>query len=598
MKLYYNKRLKDPTYYAQITVRSGTKVSSRNIKCFGKHSELLQITEDPLAYCQEEIRRMDEEYRAGRVSLTLTTDFNEKVEHSEQASSSATWVNIGYFVLQDVMKRLQLKEFFRQKTADPETAGDWYTIDRFLTYRKVFASGREYAPWSDLTTYYEQPQFDNSQLLQFVDVLADHHLEYLSWLYQHCNVKFPKDAAYYYYDCSDFYLEWEQGQEKILDPVTGESLPGEHALGVKKSRPSGPVAEMGLLMDSRSIPITMCLRPENLPDTVMPLQEMVRQVEQESRLVYCGAGGPESRGFVQYRRMGGQLFVLTLSGRDLPDSLQEAVLQDSGYRNLSDDAPITLNEMKTFDRFRGENLDRYNDFACKVLPAPELAESGPDGGEPRLLVLFSRKRMEYQRRMRERQIQRAMELLHGDAGNTAEEESGEVLHYLKQVSSDEPDGAARYQLDRETIAEEEQWDGFYLVLTNLQDPEHDILHQCHLRFQVEKFFRIINANATKGSVQHLLEKGIQAHFLICYTALLVYRLLQVELENQGTAVTGKDLIHTLKNMNVINVHDVEYMALYKGSQALDALDQLTGLELDRKHYKLRELNGKIKNLLW
>ena len=83
MKLYYDKRLKDPTYYGQQGFRNGKKVTSKNVKKFGKHSELLKITDDPLAYVKEEIRKLNEEYRVGRVAFDLTADFNERVKHSD-----------------------------------------------------------------------------------------------------------------------------------------------------------------------------------------------------------------------------------------------------------------------------------------------------------------------------------------------------------------------------------------------------------------------------------------------------------------------------------------------------------------------------------
>ena len=109
MKLYYDKRLKDPTYYAQIGIRNGKKTTTRNVKNFGKHSQLLKITDDPEAYVREEIRKMNEEYRVGKVSFDLTADFNERVKHTDQEASCPTWVNIGYFVLQDLMRHLKLK---------------------------------------------------------------------------------------------------------------------------------------------------------------------------------------------------------------------------------------------------------------------------------------------------------------------------------------------------------------------------------------------------------------------------------------------------------------------------------------------------------
>ena len=108
MKLFYNKDSKDPTYYAQQGIRIGEKTTTRNVKIFGKHSELLKITDDPLTYVQEEIRKMNEEYRVGKVSYEIKADFNEKVKHTDDESSSATWLNIGYLHLQEIIKDLNL----------------------------------------------------------------------------------------------------------------------------------------------------------------------------------------------------------------------------------------------------------------------------------------------------------------------------------------------------------------------------------------------------------------------------------------------------------------------------------------------------------
>ena len=107
----------------------------------------------------------------------------------------------------------------------------------------------------------------------------------------------------------------------------------------------------------------------------------------------------------------------------------------------------------------------------------------------------------------------------------------------------------------------------------------------------------MKTNFSGRPVNHRNPDRIKAHFLICYTALLVYRLLEAKLDDQNTHITTDNLIDTLKSMNVVNVHDVEYMALYDGSNALDALAQLTGLVLDRLHYRPKELNQMVKKYL-
>ena len=103
MKLYYDKRLSDPTYYAQQGVRNGKKTTTRNVRNFGKHSELLKITDDPIAYVKAEIEKMNSEYRSGRLQFELKCDFNERVTRTERESSRSTAVNAGYFFLQNIM---------------------------------------------------------------------------------------------------------------------------------------------------------------------------------------------------------------------------------------------------------------------------------------------------------------------------------------------------------------------------------------------------------------------------------------------------------------------------------------------------------------
>ena len=145
------------------------------------------------------------------------------------------------------------------------------------------------------------------------------------------------------------------------------------------------------------------------------------------------------------------------------------------------------------------------------------------------------------------------------------------------------------------IAEEEKYDGFYAVATNLDDDPKQILAISKKRYQIEDCFRIMKTNFSGRPVNHRNPDRIKAHFLICYTALLVYRLLETKLDDQGSHVTTDDLITTLQNISVVNVHDVEYMALYEGSNALDALTQMTGMVLDRLHYRPKELNQMLSD---
>ena len=618
MKLYFDKRLKDPTYYGQQGFRNGKKVTSKNIINFGKHSELLKITDDPEAYVREEIRKWNEEYRSGKIEYTLSADFNQRVPHTENAASSSTWLNIGYFFLQNLMKELRLKDFFHQKTEERKITFDCFTISRFLTYARILDPLSKYATWHKLATYYEQPDFDYQHLLRFMDLLEENYDDYLAWLFKQSDSIIKRDTSVLYYDCSNFYFEAEQPDEDIIDEVTGEIVKGMRQYGFSKEHRPNPIVEMGLFMDSRGIPITMCLHPGNTSEqlTAIPLEREVMKMLPDAKFIYCADAGLGSYNIRKFNSMGGRAFIVTQSIKKMSDVLKQSVFNDYDYRLLSNDKPVTIAEMKNFDRFEETNKKLYNDFAYKVVEADKVLDLGlyedvtlKNGRtvkrkakgvlKQRIIITFSRKVMEYQRAVRSRQIERAKKLLELKDPEEIKKGPNDVRRFLKRTAKTKSGETAvvEYILDKDKIAEEEKYDGYYAVATNLQDHPKEILAVSNKRYQIEECFRIMKTNFDGRPVNHRLRERIRAHFLICYTALLVYRLLEAQLDDQGTHVTADDLITTLKNMNVANVLDIEYMALYNGSKALDALTRLTLLPLDRLHYRPKELNSMIKKFL-
>lgn len=618
MKLYFDKRLKDPTYYGQQGIRNGKKVTSKNIKNFGKHSELLKITDDPEAYVREEIRKWNEQYRIGKVSYDLKVDFNERVPASDGEASASTALNIGYFFLQETMKGLHLKDFFKEAASERKITFDCHTILRFLTYARILDPKSKLATWDCLDTYYEKPVFDYQHILRFMDVLEDNYLKYLEWLYQNSGNIVERDSSVVYYDCTNFYCECEKEDEDVVDEVTGEVIEGLRKYGYSKEHRPNPVVEMGLLMDRHGIPITMSLHPGNRNEqvTAIPLEKELVRMLGGAKFIYCADSGLGSYHIRQFNSMGGRSFIVTQSIKKLGDVLKQAVFNDYDYKLLSNDTPVSIREMKGFDRFDEKNLGLYNDTAYKVLIADKAVDLGlyeekvlkngkikkvkAKGNLPqKIIVTFSRKMMEYQRTVRSRQVERAKQMLvHGDP-EEIKKGPNDVRRFMKRIAetASGEKAAIQYELDEAKIAEEEKYDGYYAVATNLDDPAREILEIAHKRYQIEGCFRVMKTNFTGRPINHRESRRIRAHFLVCYTALLVYRLLENRLKAQGAHVTVTNLITTLKNMEVTNVHDYEYMALYTGSKALDALTQLTGLQLDRMHYRPKELNGIIKKLL-
>ena len=617
MKLFYNKNAKDPTYYAQQGIRNGKKTTTRNVKNFGKHSELLKITDDPLAYVKDEIRRMNEEYRVGRIEYDLKADFNERVEHTDDEASASKDLNIGYFYLQEIIQHLKLKDFFSDITAGRKIKFDCYTILRFLAYARILNPGSKYSTWEHLENYYENPDFDYQHILRCMDALYDNYEDYLRWVYEKSNSVVKRDTSILYYDCTNFYFECEKEDDVVIDEITGETMCGLRKYGVSKEHRPNPIVEMGLFMDKNGIPISMCLHPGNTSEqlTAIPLEKEILKMTDGARFIYCADAGLGSYNIRKFNSMGGRAFIVTQSIKKLSDVLKTAVFNDCGYMLLSNDEPIRIEYLKNMDKADEKNLFLYKDMAYKVINADKAIDLGlyeekslKNGKvkkakatgmlRQKVIITFSRKMMEYQRTIRNRQIERARKLAARNDPEEIKKGPNDVRRFMKRTAKTKSGEKAviEYIIDEEKIKEEER-DGYYTVATNLDDPVKDILEVTNNRYKIEDCFRIMKTNFSGRPAFHWTETRIKAHFLICYTALLVYRLLEYQLNEQGTHITTANLIKTLQNMNVVNIHDIEYMALYKGSKALDALTKLSKLELDRVHYRPKDLNGKIKKIL-
>ena len=612
MKLYYDKRLKDPTYYIQQGFRNGKKTTTKNIKRLGKHSELLLITDNPLEYAKNEVKKMNEEYRSGRSEFIVTMDFNERIPSTDSLYSNSTSLNIGYLYLKDIYAKLNLSDFFKSVSSDRKITYDCNKICQFLTYARILDPASKYGTYDKLDTYYEKPQVEYQHMIRFLDILDRNSDQYLKHLFDNSENIVKRDTSVMYYDCTNYFFETEKPDEEIVDEVTGEIIFGLRQFGISKENKTSPIVEMGLIMDSRGIPISMCIHPGNTNEqlTAVPLEKEVIKMTGNKKFIYCADAGLGSYNIRKFNDMGGRAYIVTQSVKKLGQEIKDIVFNDSNYRLLSNDDAITLKEMRTFNKKDANNLSLYNDFAYKVIPANTAMDTGlyeekvyKNGRTKKvkakgtlhqyIIVTFSRKMMEYQRTIRERQLERAKKLLRLKDPEKIKKGPNDIRRFLKNTSSD----TANYVLDMDKIHEEEKYDGFYAVATNLDDSAKDILAVAQNRYKIEDCFRIMKTNFDARPVFLRKPERIRAHFLICYTALLIYRLMECKLDDNLTHVTTSNLIKTLRNMNVVNMDDMYYKSIYSGSQALDALERCFELQLNRKYYRPSDLNKIVKKWL-
>ena len=524
MKLCYDKKSKDPTYFVQHGYRYGSKTTTKNIYRIGKHSELLaQGHEDPLEYAKQVVSRYNEEFLSNKVNMQLTIDFDQKLIASNNIASDSTLLNIGYFFLQSIYSKLKIKDFLDELSDTRKFSFNLNDITRFIVFDRILNPKSKLSTLKDLSHFYEKPTIEYQHILRGMDVLAENYDKYINHLFVNSNNIVTRDTSVCYYDCTNYYFEIEDA-DIYIDEVTGKEVTGLRQYGPSKEHRPNPIVEMGLFMDKDGIPISMGIFSGNMNEqkTVSDVETKMIKSLKKKEFIYCGDAGLGSASIRAFNDMGGRAFIVTQSIKKLNEEFQNELLKDEGFKLLSNDKAITK---KGVDDIR----------------------KGPN----------------------------------------------DISRFIMKENQNKD----VYILNEEKIAQKEKFDGFYALATNLlEDKEKDIININSERYKIEDCFRVLKTNFDARPVYHRLDNRITAHFMICYTALLIYRLLEKLLKNKKYFFTINQILDTLKVMNITNRDNLYYEATYTSSAVLTALNEVFNLELDRKNYLPTTLTKKIKKI--
>lgn len=605
MKLSYNRNSKNPIYYISQSIRNGKKTTSFNVCKIGKHSELLaQGIENPLEYAKNQVKKYNNSLLEEKVSYSIDINFEEKVSPSVENTSKSLSSNIGYFYLQYFYSKLKIKNLLNDISKDRKFNFNLNDITRFLVFDRILNPKSKLATVNNLNFYYEKPEFSHQNVLRAMDVLSDNYDLFLNHLFTESNNIVKRDTSVCYYDCTNYYFEIESPDEQYFDDVTGEYLYGLRQYGPSKEHRPNPIVEMGLFMDKDGIPITMGLFPGNMNEqkTVASLETKIIKSLNNKKLIYCGDAGLGSASIRTFNDMGGRAFIVTQSIKKLSESLQNELLKDEGFKLLSSDDETTISKLKDFDKTDPKNIHLYNDKAYKSVFVDSnidlglIEEKKLNNGKTkvvkskanlkqRIIITYSRKMAEYQKIIRNKQIERA-KILISKGVDDIRKGPNDIARFIKNANEEKN----TYVLDQDRIEQEEKFDGFYAIATNLlNDSAKEIFEINDQRYKIEDCFRVLKTNFDARPVYHRLDNRIVAHFMICYTSLLIYRLLEKKLKEKGYHFTINEILTTLKNMNISNVKDRFYQADYAGGNVLNALCNTFKLQLDKKYYLPKNL---------
>ncbi|MGI6501649.1 MAG: IS1634 family transposase [Anaerostipes sp.] len=480
--------------------------------------------------------------------------------------------NAGYLFLQQIYHQLRIPSICKHVKKNHSFSYDLNSILSRLVYGRILYPSSKLSCLEQSKKLIEQPNFELQHIYRALSVLSDDSDYIQSQLYKNSKKIIPRKTGILYYDCTNYFFEVEQ-----------ES--GLKQYGVSKEPRPNPIVQMGLFMDKSGIPLAFCIHKGNQNEqlSLKPLEQKIMKDFELSKFVVCTDAELSPSANRKFNNYGERSFITTQSIKKLNHDLKQWALEPKGWQtegskkvyDISTLEDTSENRKKIFyKQQRIEGWDEKRDIAF----------------DQTLIVTYSLKYKIYQKTLREHQVERAKKALDHPASIDRKKPT-DSKRFIKSNSVTSDGEVAKnkiYDLDMDTIKNEEMYDGFYAVCTNLDNEPYDIAKINHDRWEIEESFRIMKSEFSARPVYLQRDNRIEAHFLTCFIALLIYRILEKKLDEKYTC---EEMIDTLKNMNMTKLNEAGYIPAYTRTELTDALHKNAKFHTDYELITPKAMSG-------
>ena len=564
MRLSVSQTKNAASLYVIESITINGKRTSRVVESLGTVADLEKRLngDDPIEWAKEHIEDLNRKEKEFKREILVKYSPAKLIPKGEQRA-----YNGGYLFLQKIYHELGI-----DKICDEIAHRNKFTFDlNSVLSRLVY--GRIIFPSSKLTTYHlsqkfmEPPNFDIQHVYRALEVIAKETDFIQAELYKNSMKQYKRNTGVIYYDCTNYYFEIEQGE-------------GLKQYGLSKEHRPNPIVGMGLFMDADGIPLAFAIHKGNTNEqvTMKPLERKILSDFELSRFVVCTDAGLASYDNRRFNDKGDRAFITTQSIKTLKAGLMKWSLDPEGWSLNGEREVYNLEELD-------DDTDRGNIYYKERW-------INENGLEQRLIVTYSIKYRDYQRKIRASQIERARKLIATNPKKIKKANQNDYKRFIdkKSVTTDgEVAEKEIYSINMDTAASEEVFDGFYGVCTNLEDDAPAIVKINSRRWEIEECFRIMKTDFKARPVYLSRDDRIEAHFVTCFIALMVYRFLEKKL---GEEFTCPEIVDTLRNMNFFETKNEGYIPIYTRTDLTDALHDAFGFRTDFQIIPVK----KIKNI--
>jgi len=537
------------------------KVRTKTIKTLGYLDELEKQYPDPIAHFKAVVAEMNRQEAEGNPAVSIALDRNERLTAGQDNRK-----NIGYAAISKIYHGLGLHTFFSNHARAWEVEYNTNSIMRLLIFSRILAPASKKKTYEQRGIYFEKMDFTLSNVYRCLDKVSALKKAVTVHLHKQMMKMYGRSDELVYYDVTNYYFEIDEQDEM-------------RRKGVSKEHRPDPIIQMGLLTDSSGIPITYNLFPGNTNDceTYVPIFKEVRRDFDLGRIIVVADKGLNTGDNIAYCKLSGNGYVFSQTVRGASKELVDYVFDTSDYRIM--DAG----------------------FKIKSRQHPRLIYVTNDEGKKKTARVHEKQVVfyspDYDKRAKAERaaaVAKARELV-SDPTKYKRATSYGAAKYVRNLVFDEQTGEIlttkqKPSFDDDKLREEEMFDGYYAIVTSeWQESDERILDIYRGLWQIEEAFRVCKSDLEFRPVFLSLQDRIDAHFLVCFIALVIARLLTRSLGNKFSV---SKIAESLAKASGSFLDHNWYLFDYADDVTQSVL-QIMGLDLGRKYMSLREIKHLI-----
>ena len=471
--------------------------------------------------------------------------------------------NVGYLFIKKLYNDLKLDEICNNIQNKYQFHFDLNEILSYLVYARIIYPSSKLETFKQCQNFIEQPKFklhDEYRALSYIAKNIDYIQENL---FNNSKNIINRNSKVIYYDCTNYFFEIDEEDDL-------------RKYGISKEHKPNPIVGMGLFMDGDGIPLSFNIYPGNQNEQKSLIPEENKIINNfkldDSKIVLCTDAGLASDEIKKFNVKDNRGFVITQSLKKLKDEYKKEVFDKSNWRIAND-----CKNFYNLDSIQNDSSlkEKYYDTLFYKIIQTETKSVKQD-----LIVTFSFKYFDYNRNIRNSQIERARKTIENNQVTKKGKNQNDYRRFIDSINSTDNGEVAEnitYSINQEVIAEEEKYDGYYALTTNLIDDVNEIFKVVKGRWEIEESFRIMKSDFLARPVNLSREDRIKSHFLTCFISLFLYRLLEKKLDYKYTT---SQILNTLRNMEMLEHKGYGYEPIYERSILTDSLHDIFKFNTD------------------